>query len=116
MKENKGAWAAVIALLPPLIIAGTGWLEAHKEVEVTTRAKYEALDSYADYIRDRMERDEALAKALRECLFREAVCAQTHGGSTMASPGAGPAVPSISSDNLDDLAEQYGYEQKQAKP
>lgn len=108
MKENKGTLAAVAALLPALIIAATGWMEA----DAQKAKKYDALESYREYIEDRMSRDDALEKALNSCLFREQMCLETRGGTTFAVPSAGgPHVPDV---DLDEVAEEFGYEQKVA--
>jgi hypothetical protein len=118
MKENKGTLAAVAALLPALIIAATGWMEA----DAQKAKKFDALDSYRAYIEDRMERDDALERALQNCMALLPVMAEEEPPApplaamrtppgvpdvTMAGPGPEPV-------DLDELAEEFGYEQKVA--
>jgi hypothetical protein len=64
MKESKGVWASLAALLPALILAATGWMEA----KTASEEKFEALDSYRAYIEDQMLRDDHTEEALASCL------------------------------------------------
>lgn len=120
MKENKGLVASLAALLPALVLAATGWMEAKS----ATAKKYDALDSYREYIEDRMARDAALERALQNCMAllpavavpaeeppegmspeEERVFRGLQGASTLAQRD--PV-------DLDELAEEFGYEQKVA--
>lgn len=122
MKENKGLVASLAALLPALVLAATGWMEA----KAATAKKYDALESYREYIEDRMERDAALEKALSNCMaLLPAVPAEAEPASMpeveiSEEPGPGEgrtwAVRRYEDQpvDLDEVAEEFGYEQKVA--
>jgi len=118
MKEHKGVWASLAALLPALVLAATGWMEA----KAATAKKYDALESYREYIEDRMERDAALEKALHNCM---ALLPARPAGATELEEALGPVLdagpssyamgpPPAADVDLDEIAEEWGYEQKVA--
>jgi len=120
MKENKGVWASLAALLPALVLAATGWMEA----KAATAKKYDALESYREYIEDRMARDEALERALQNCMaLLPAVAAAEEEPPEGMSPeeerifrglqGSSTLAERAPVD-LDEVAEEFGYEQKVA--
>ena len=123
MKDNKGVWASLAALLPALVLAATGYMEARSQKD----QKLDLADNYSEYVVDRMERDAALERALLNCMAllpavpaaaaedvpeglspeEERIFRGLQGSATLAER----APPEM---NLDDVAEEFGYEQRTA--
>lgn len=116
--KDKTLYASVLAALPPLLLAAAGWLEARAEKE----QKFDALNSYGEYVEDRMKRDEALERALVNCMallparpaeateLEEALAPVLEAGPSSYAMGPPPAAEV----DLDEVAEEFGYEQKVA--
>jgi len=120
MKENKGVWASLAALLPALVLAATGWMEA----SAAKQKKYDALESYREYIEDRMKRDDALEKALQNCMaLLPAVAVHAEPPESLSPEeerifrglqGSSTLAQRHTTVDLDEVAEEWGYEQKVA--
>lgn len=93
--RKESIWVGVATALPTLLLAAAGWFEARTERE----KKFEALDSYGEYVTDRLQRDEALERALNSCM------AMLHG--EVRPPAEAPPGPERS---LDEVAEDFGYD------
>lgn len=75
--KKEAVWAGVIAALPPLILAAAGWIEARTQKE----AKFDALDSYREYIEETMQEDTGMKDSLDSCLrANEHLTEAIHGG------------------------------------
>lgn len=110
-------YAALATVVPVLALAGAGWIQAdaaRKEAEtqkllaVEQEEKKEDLaNNYSEYIVDRMKRDEALQMALASCM--EMLRDHDHPSAEPEPPA--PHAPAV---DLDEVAEEFGYEQETA--
>jgi len=113
VKQNKGTWAAVAALLPALMIAAIGWMEAQAQKD----KKLALADNYGEFVVDRMERDEALERALYNCMALLPARASLPAEAPPALEAEDEFAdfeslePSV---DLDEIAEEFGYEQETA--
>jgi len=129
MKENKGMiFAALAAGLPALILAGSQWIEANAAerkaaaakaaVEVQRDKKQALADNYGEYVEDRMNRDAALERALMNCMAllpaRPPAEAATGMAGMVGGLGEAFAEEEAPAPDLDDIAEEFGYEQQVA--
>jgi len=132
MKENKGMiFAALAAGAPALILAGSQWIEANAaerkaaaakaEVEVQRDKKQALADNYGEYVEDRMKRDDALERALQGCMAMLSAGPRPLAEAEEGAPGVAPAMNARPEAELEDLpldldevAEEFGYEQRTA--
>ncbi len=61
--RRRDAITAILAALPALLLALSGWIKADGEA----KAKAKAYESYGEYVESQLYRDEALLRALRDC-------------------------------------------------
>lgn len=95
--------ASLLGAAVPLLFAVTGWIEAKTEKEradVAVEKKIEWRDDFGEYVTDRLYRDEALERALQTCL---AELGRRHVG----VPAEAPPTADV---NLDEIAEEFGYD------
>ena len=125
MKEKGMIFAALAAGIPGLLLAGSQWLEANAaerrvaaanaEVAVQKEKGLDFAGNYGEYVEDRMRRDEALERALMNCMALLPARPSAEAAPGMAGMVGGlpeafePPVP-----DLDAIAEEFGYEQKVA--
>jgi len=125
MKEKGMIFAALAAGIPGLLLAGSQWLEANAaerrvaaanaEVAVQKEKGLDFAGNYGEYVEDRMRRDEALERALMNCMALLPARPSAEAAPGMAGMVGGlpeafePPVP-----DLDAIAEEFGYEQRVA--
>jgi hypothetical protein len=112
--KDKAMYAAFAAALPALVLAAAGWLQADaatKDALAQKEKKLALADNYGEYVEDRMSRDEALERALMNCMaLLPARAAVEPAPGMVASPEALEAP----APDLEALAEEFGYEQRVA--
>lgn len=121
MKEKGMIFAALAAGIPGLFLAGSQWLEAnaaerraaaaHVEAAVEEEKKDALASNYGEYVEDRMLRDEALERALMNCMALLPARAAVEPAPGMVAP---PEALEAPAPDLEALAEEFGYEQKVA--
>lgn len=63
MTDRQKAMAAILAVIPALLLACSQWIKA----DASKREKQAAYESYGEYVTDQLHRDEALLRALEDC-------------------------------------------------
>jgi len=125
MKEKGMIFAALAAGIPGLFLAGSQWLEAnaaerraaaaHVEAAVEEEKKDALASNYGEYVEDRMLRDEALERALMNCMALLPARTSAEAAPGMAGMVGGlPEALEAPAPDLEALAEEFGYEQKVA--
>ena len=125
MKEKGMIFAALAAGIPGLLLAGSQWLEANAaerrvaaanaEVAVQKEKGLDFAGNYGEYVEDRMRRDEALERALMNCMALLPARPSAEAAPGMAGMVGGlPEAFEAPAPDLEALAEEFGYEQKVA--
>lgn len=107
MTDRQKAIAAILTVIPALLLACTQWIKADAE----KREKTAAYQSYGEYVTDQLHRDEALLKALEDCYAK-------HNPRTWASVAEGPVAAKRDPDYqepqaqavLDEIARSEGWQ------
>ena len=63
MTDRQKLIAAILAVIPALLLACSQWIRA----DATKREKEAAYESYGEYVTDQLHRDEAILRALHDC-------------------------------------------------
>jgi hypothetical protein len=105
--KRRDAITAILAALPALLLALSGWLRADSEA----KAKAAAYESYGEYVESQLYRDEALLKALHDC--QDAMQYRTANTATAASVDVGKVLARVTEPQaqvvLDEIARREGW-------